>query len=92
MPAISRYCNLSLQATQLSEIESINKIRTYGLSHQLENDYSLISRYIPMFQKTNRNIRYQIEDNFLRVWFRYIYKYGYMIEVGANKKTKNGHG
>ena len=38
--------------------------------------------------KTNRNIRYQIEDNFLRIWFRYIYKYGYMIEVGANKKLK----
>ena len=43
---------------------------------------------MPMFQKTNRNIRYQIEDNFLRIWFRYIYKYGYMLEVGANKKLK----
>ena len=41
-----------------------------------------------MFQKTNRNIHYQIEDNFLRIWFRYIYRYNYMLEVGANKKLK----
>ncbi len=74
--------------TTRGEIESIMKIELSGYLTKLENDYSLISRYIPMFQKTNRNIRYQIEDNFLRVWFRYIYKYGYMIEVGANKKLK----
>ena len=74
--------------TTRSEIESIMKIELSGYLTKLENDYCLISRYTPMFQKTNRNIRYQIEDNFLRVWFRYIYKYGYMIEVGANKKLK----
>ena len=74
--------------TTRSEIESIMKIELSGYLAKLENDYCLISRYTPMFQKTNRNIRYQIEDNFLRIWFRYIYKYGYMIEVGANKKLK----
>jgi len=74
--------------TTRSEIESIMKIELSGYLAKLENDYCLISRYTPMFQKTNRNIRYQIEDNFLRIWFRYIYKYGYMIEVGANEKLK----
>ena len=74
--------------TTRGEIESIMKIELSGYLTKLENDYCLIARYTPMFQKTNRNIRYQIEDNFLRVWFRYIYKYGYMIEVGANKKLK----
>lgn len=74
--------------TTRGEIESIMKIETAGYLAKLENDYCLISRYTPMFQKANRNIHYQIEDNFLRVWFRYIYKYGYMIEVGANKKLK----
>lgn len=72
--------------TTRGEIESIMKIEIAGYLAKLENDYCLISRYTPMFQKANRNIHYQIEDNFLRVWFRYIYKYGYMIEVGANKK------
>lgn len=74
--------------TTRGEIESIMKIEIAGYLAKLENDYGLISRYTPMFQKANRNIHYQIEDNFLRVWFRYIYKYGYMIEVGANKKLK----
>ena len=64
------------------------KVDISGYLTKLENDYNLIARNLPMFQKTNRNIHYQIEDNFLRVWFRYIYKYGYMLEVGANKKLK----
>ncbi len=74
--------------TTRSELESIMKTELAGYITKLENDYSLISRNMPMFQKNNRNIRYQIEDNFLRVWFRYIYKYSYMLEVGANGKLK----
>lgn len=74
--------------TTRSELESIMKTELAGYITKLENDYSLISRNMPMFQKSNRNIRYQIEDNFLRVWFRYIYKYSYMLEVGANDKLK----
>ena len=61
--------------TTRSEIEDIMKVEISGYITKLENDYNLISRNMPMFQKTNRNIHYQIEDNFLRVWFRYIYKY-----------------
>lgn len=75
-------------STTRAELESLMKVELSGHLTKLENDYCLISRYVPMFQKTNRNIRYQIEDNFLRIWFRYIYKYGYMLEVGANKKLK----
>jgi uncharacterized protein len=74
--------------TTRPEMESKMKIEISGYLTKLENDYCLISRHMPMFNKTNRNMRYQMEDNFLRVWFRYIYKYGYMLEVGANKKLK----
>lgn len=74
--------------TTRSSIEGIMKVDISGYLTKLENDYNLIARNLPMFQKNNRNIHYQIEDNFLRVWFRYIYKYGYMLEVGANKKLK----
>lgn len=79
---------ISTGYTTRSEIESVMKVELSGYLTKLENDYCLISRYMPMFQKTNRNIRYQLEDNFLRIWFRYIYKYSYMLEVGANKKLK----
>lgn len=74
--------------TTRAEMEDVMKVELSGYLTKLESDYSLVSRYTPMFHKTNRNIRYQIEDNFLRVWFRYIYKYSYMLEVGANKKLK----
>lgn len=74
--------------TTRSEIENVMKVEISGYLTKLENDYCLIFRYVPLFQKTNRNIHYQIEDNFLRIWFRYIYKYSYMIEVGANNKLK----
>lgn len=74
--------------TTRAEIESVMKVEISGHLSKLENDYCILSRYTPMFQKSNRNIRYKIEDNFLRIWFRYIYKYSYMLEVGANKKLK----
>ena len=37
--------------TTRGEIESIMKIELSGYLTKLENDYSLISRYIPMFQR-----------------------------------------
>lgn len=74
--------------TTRAEIESVMKVEISGYLSKLENDYSLISKYTPLFAKSNRSMRYQIEDNFLRIWFRYIYKYAYMIEVGANQKLK----
>ena len=39
--------------TTRGEIESIMKIELSGYLTKLENDYCLISRYTPMFQKTN---------------------------------------
>ena len=37
----------------------------------------------PIFSKVEtKNVRYVIEDNFLTFWFRFIYKYSYMLEVG----------
>lgn len=71
-----------------SDIEGMMKIEIGGYLSKLEDEYSLISRLQPMFQKSNRNIRYQIEDNFLRFWFRYINKYEYVIEANAFGKLK----
>ena len=82
MQLIASGCNTRPQ------IEDTIKSEVPGHLTRLENDYCLISRQMPMFQKTNRNIHFQIEDNFLRVWFRYVYKYSYMIEANANRKLK----
>ena len=43
--------------TTRSEIEDVMKVELSGYLTKLENDYCLISRYVPLFQKTNRNIR-----------------------------------
>ncbi len=80
---------ISSGCTTRPDMENATKSELSGYLSKLENDYNLISRYQPLFQKTNRNIHYQIEDNFLRFWFRYIYKYSYMIEVNANQKLKS---
>lgn len=80
---------ISSGCTTRPDMENATKSELSGYLSKLENDYNLISRYQPLFQKTNRNIHYQIEDNFLRFWFRYIYKYAYMIEVNANQKLKS---
>ena len=39
-----------------------------------------------MFQQTAlKNVRYNIDDKFLRFWFRFIYKYNHIIEANSNE-------
>jgi len=60
-----------------------------GFLTKLERDYSLISKKQPIFEKTgNKNCHYQIDDCFFRFWFRFIYKYQYMIELRRFKELK----
>jgi AAA+ ATPase superfamily predicted ATPase len=54
-----------------------------GFLDRLENDFGLITKIRPMFAKPgSRSIKYQIHDNFLNFWFRFIYKYRGAIEIG----------
>lgn len=60
-----------------------------GYLTRLENIYGLISKRQPLYEKTtNKNMRYQIEDNFLRFWFRFIYKYSYMLQLDAYERLQ----
>lgn len=69
------------------EIEGILHVEVSGYMTRLENDYGLIVKSKPMFQKSNnKNIVYAISDLFLQFWFRFIYKYNYFIEANAYKK------
>lgn len=48
----------------------------------LEDDYSLIRKKRPLRAKDNsKSVRYEINDIFLRFWFRYFYKYRSWIEI-----------
>lgn len=69
------------------DIEGILHAEVSGYMTRLENDYGLISKNKPMFQKTtNKNIIYAVNDLFLQFWFRFIYKYNYFIEANAYGK------
>ena len=69
------------------DIEGILHAEVGGYMTRLENDYGLIAKNKPMFQKSaNKNIVYAVNDLFLQFWFRFIYKYNYFIEANAYKK------
>lgn len=68
--------------TSRSEIESVVGREIGGYLTKLENDYEVIAKKQPLFEKSStKNVRYTIEDNFFTFWFRFIYKYSYMLEI-----------
>jgi predicted AAA+ superfamily ATPase len=73
-----------------SDIESILGIEIGGYIKKLVDDYELITKRQPLFENAvNKNVRYALEDNFLKFWFRFVFRYEYMLEAGANAKLKN---
>ncbi len=61
--------------TSKSEIESILEFNISGFLERLEKDYSIIKRIKPVFSKPGtKRQKYEITDNFLNFWFRFIYK------------------
>nr|MBD3622371.1 AAA family ATPase [Sunxiuqinia sp.] len=74
---------IALSKTSRSEIESILEVSIGGYLERMENDFNLIRKVRPMFAKPGgRNIKYEIVDNFLNFWFRFIYKYQSAVEIG----------
>lgn len=70
-----------------ADIENMLKTEIGGYLTRLETEYELIVKARPLLEKSmTKSVRYHLNDNFLIFWFRFIYKYGYMLEVGANKK------
>ena len=54
-----------------------------GFLDRLESEFNLITKVKPIFAKPNsRSVKYQINDNFLNFWFRFIYKYRSVVEIG----------
>ena len=60
--------------TARSAIEATLDKEIGGYLTRMEGDFHLITRQTPLFSKQgSKNVRYSINDNFLRFWFRYIY-------------------
>lgn len=67
------------------EIENILNMGNIGsYLVRLERYYGLIEKHLPIFAKENsKKTRYVLSDNFLTLWFRFVYKYQSFIENDA---------
>ncbi|MBV5278825.1 MAG: AAA family ATPase [Campylobacteraceae bacterium] len=75
--------------TSKGEIESILEKNISGYLYRLENDYNIIKSIKPINAKPNAKVqKYEIVDNFLYFWFRFIFKYQSLIEAGSFEKLK----
>ena len=69
--------------TTRGAITSYVGFETGGYLDRLENDYNVVSKCRPYLSGENsRTVRYEISDNFLAFWFRFIYKYRSAVEIG----------
>ena len=69
--------------TTRGEMTSYVGFETGGYLDKLENDYGIIAKKRPyMMGKQGKNVRFDISDNFLTFWFRFIYKYWSAVEIG----------
>ena len=72
-----------------AELEDMLKAKggVSGYLKKLIDDYELVVKRQPLFEKSaNKNVRYAVCDRFLHFWFRYVYKYDFVLEAGANNK------
>ena len=69
--------------TKRNDIEQLLQREVGGYLTRLENDYGIIIKKQPIFIKSRtKQFRYEIVDNFLTFWFRFIFKYQHIIEIG----------
>lgn len=65
-----------------SEIEDLIGREVSGYMTNLEKEYELIRKRQPLLEKSaTKNVRYEVEDVFYSFWFRFIFKYSYIIEI-----------
>lgn len=75
--------------TRRSEIESVIGKEISGHLTRLEDDYGIIKKEMPLGTKAlSKRAVYIIRDNFFTFWFRFIFKYGHIIELGAYQQMR----
>ncbi|MGM9833636.1 MAG: ATP-binding protein [Candidatus Limisoma sp.] len=72
--------------TVQSQIDDIIGKNTGTYLKNLDEDYNFVSKLHPMFSKPgSRNVRWGIEDCFLRFWFRFILPNWNLVEMERNE-------
>lgn len=81
---------ISIGKTSRTEIESMLERNVGGYLNRLENDYAIISKRKPITAKPNTRLqKYFIVDNFIRFWFRFIYRNRSAVETGNFEYIKD---
>lgn len=71
--------------TTQNQLDTIIGKNTGTYLKNLDEDYNYVHKLQPMFNKPgSRNIRWYIDDCFLRFWFRYILSNQALIEMGRH--------
>lgn len=75
--------------TRRSAIESIIEKPIGGYLTRLEDDYGIIVKETPLGAKAlSKNAVYKIRDNFFTFWFRFIFKYAHILEIGGYEQLR----
>ena len=73
---------ISAGKTSRDRIETACGGEVSGYLTKLERHYGLIAKKQPIFEPNERkDCLYRIDDCFFRFWFRFIFKYAYLLEV-----------
>lgn len=59
-----------------------------GQLASLEDTFEIIKKHTPLFAKNKKNVHYRLEDSFYIFWFRFVYKYNYLLEIKAYNKLR----
>lgn len=69
--------------TGRNEIEQAVGRQVGGYLTRLEEDYHLVGKCVPFGAANSRMTRYRILDSFYRFWFRFVFRYEYMVQSRA---------
>ncbi len=73
-----------------NEIEDVIGKEVGGYLTNLEKEYELIAKRQPLFEKSSmKNVRYELDDVFYSFWFRFIFKYNYILEIENYSKLQD---
>lgn len=70
--------------TARNELEQALGTKVGGYLTRLEEDYGVIVRRQPLLSRpAAKNLRYAIADEFFQFWFRFVERYGHLVEMRA---------
>ena len=82
-------CAIARGRTTRNEIEQTVGRQVGGYLARLEEDYALIRKRHPIYAKVAaKTARYELNDNFLVFWFRFMYRYSYILELKGYEQLR----